>query len=109
MAVQKGDVLDEAKKSQETCRVAIRVLEGGAGFEKLNCCGVEVTETEKVDSFDESTERSPGESAKPGVIIDESKNNPNACGLKVEILGGGGGFQSISCCGNELTIEKDAV
>lgn len=109
MAIQKGDILDEAKKSDQTCRVAVRVLEGGAGFQKMDCCGIEVTEAQKTDSLDESVERFAGDSPKTGIIIDESKNHPNSCGLKVEIVGGGGGFQSITCCGNELTVEKDAV
>lgn len=109
MPVQKGDVLDEAKKADQSCRVAVRVLEGGAGFSKMNCCGMEITEAEKTDSVDESIERFAGDSGKPGVILDESKNNPNACGLKVEIVGGGGGFESISCCGNTLTIENDSI
>ena len=109
MAIQKGDIIDEAQKSLDTCRLAVKVLEGGAGFAKIDCCGLELTETERVDVLDETMERYAGEAAKPGVIIDESKNYPGSCGLKIEILGGGGGFKSITCCGNELTVEKDAV
>ena len=109
MGVQKGDIIDESKKSLDSCRLAIKVIEGGAGFTKVECCGLELTEADKVESADDSVERYAGESAKPGVIIDESKNHPNSCGLKVEVLGGGGGFKSITCCGNELTIEQDAV
>ena len=109
MAVQKGDVIDESTKSDETCRLAIKVIEGGAGFTKVNCCGLELTDANRTVSFDESKERFAGEKATAGIIIDESKNYPNSCGLKVEIVGGGGGFGSISCCGNELTIENDAV
>ena len=109
MPVEKGDVLDESKKADQSCRVAVRVLEGGAGFAKMNCCGMEITEAERADSVDESVERFAGDSAKPGTIIDESKNNPNSCGLKIEIVGGGGGFESITCCGNTLTVEEDAV
>ncbi len=109
MAIEKGDVIDESKKSQESCRLAIKVLEGGAGFSKIDCCGLELTDADKVDAADTSIDRFPGDSAKPGVIIDESKNYPNSCGLKVEITGGGGGFASISCCGNELTIAKDSA
>ena len=82
MGLQKGDVLDEAKKGGQSCRVAIRVLEGGAGFTKVNCCGLEITEAEKADSVDASVDRFPGESAKPGVTIDESKNNPSSCGSR---------------------------
>ena len=109
MAIQKGDVIDESKKSLESCRLAIKVLEGGGGFDRVNCCGLELTESDKVDTADHAVERYAGETAKPGIIIDESKNHPNSCGLKVEIVGGGGGFKSITCCGNELTIEQDAV
>ena len=109
MAIQQGDMIDESKKSMESCRLAVKVLEGGAGFAKVNCCGLELTEADKVDSLDNSVERYAGESARPSVIIDETKNYPNSCGLKVEIVGGGGGFKSITCCGNELTIEQDAV
>ncbi|HEB12738.1 MAG TPA: hypothetical protein ENI11_03570 [Actinobacteria bacterium] len=109
MAIQKGDIIDEVKKSEESCRVAIKVLDGGAGFESVNCCGLELTDAEKTDSVDSSVDRFAGDKAKPGIIIDESKNHPNACGLKVEIVGGGKGFSSISCCGNELTIDNDAV
>jgi len=109
MAIQKGDIIDESKKSLESCRLAVKVLEGGGGFAKIDCCGLELTEADKVDAVDETTERYAGEAAKPGIIIDESKNHPNSCGLRVEIVGGGGGFKSITCCGNELTIEQDAV
>lgn len=109
MAIQKGDIIDESRKSLDSCRLAIKVLEGGAGFTKVDCCGLELTEADRVDSTDDSVERYAGESAKPGAIIDESKNHPNSCGLKVEVVGGGGGFKSITCCGNELTIEQDAI
>ena len=117
MAIQKGDVIDESKKSLESCRLAIKVLEGGGGFDRVNCCGLELTESDKVGTADNAevgtadnaVERYAGETAKPGIIIDESKNHPNSCGLKVEIVGGGGGFKSIVCCGNELTVDQDAV
>ncbi len=109
MAIQKGDIIDEAKNHEESCRVAVKVLDGGAGFSSVNCCGLELTDADKTDSLDSSIDRFAGDKAKTGVIIDESKNFPNACGLKVEIVGGGKGFSSVSCCGNELTIEKDAV
>src|SRR3990172_9489345 len=109
MAIQKGDVIDESKKSLESCRLAVKVLEGGGGFASVNCCGLELTETDKVNMVDGSVERYSGEQAKPGIIIDESKNHPNSCGLKVEIVGGGGGFKSIVCCGNELTMENDTI
>ena len=109
MGIQKGDIIDEAKKSQESCRVAVKVLDGGAGFSSVNCCGLELTDADKTDSLDSSVDRFAGDTAKPGIVIDESKNYPNSCGLKVEIVGGGKGFSSVSCCGNALTIDNDAV
>lgn len=109
MAIQKGDIIDEAINHEKSCRIAVRVLEGGGGFTKIDCCGFELTEADKTDSFDGSIDRFAGDKAKPGVIIDESKNYPNACGLKVEFVGGGNGFSSITCCGNELTIDNDAA
>jgi len=45
---------------------------------------------------------------KKGDIIDEKKNHPDSCGLKIKILNGGAGLQKIICCGNELT-EEDIV
>jgi hypothetical protein len=109
MSIRKGDVIDEAGKSLDSCRLAVKVLEGGGGFVSLNCCGLTLTEADKTVEVDQTVERYAGETAKPGVVIDESKNYPNACGLRVEIVGGGGGLKSISCCGNELTVEADAV
>jgi hypothetical protein len=81
----------------------------GGGFVSVNCCDLTLTEADKTAEVDKAVERYAGETAKPGVVIDESKNYPNACGLRVEIVGGGGGLKSISCCGNELTVEADAV
>jgi hypothetical protein len=109
MSIQKGDIIDESAKSLDSCRLAVKVLEGGGGFASINCCGLELTEAGTAAEVDLSIDRFPGERAKPGVVIDESKNYPNACGLRVEILGGGGGLKSISCCGNELTVEADAI
>jgi len=104
MALAKGDVLDENKKSPSSCRMAVEVLDGGAGFQKINCCSNELTELDKVPKFDSTIERFERDDVKAGVVFDESKNHPNSCGLKVKVLGGGAGFKSINCCGNELTV-----
>ncbi len=109
MPVAKDDVIDEAKKSAKSCGLVIKVLEGGAGFSKIDCCGLEISENEKTGSPDASIDRYAGEKVKRGLIIDENKNYPGTCGLKVEVVEGGNGFKSITCCGNELTAEKDSI
>src|SRR3972149_2049161 len=98
MAIQKGDIIDESKKSLESCRLAVKVIDGGGGFSHVSCCGLELTEADRVDAVDAAVDRFAGDAAKPGIIIDESKNHPDSCGLKVEIVGGGGGFKNVTCC-----------
>lgn len=107
MSVEKGAIFDEAVKSDQTCRLVAKVLDGGAGFEKIDCCSVELTSDDVVQSYDQSLERF--SAGQKGKIIDESKNHPNSCGLKLEILEGGAGLKSVSCCGNTLTLENDTV
>lgn len=104
MALKVGDILDEAKN----CGMAVKILSGGAGFNKLLCCGGEVTEKNKVSRYDSALGRHEGKIVKRGAIIDERKNHPNSCGLRVEVLGGGAGFKELVCCGNVLT-EKDVI
>lgn len=45
---------------------------------------------------------------KKGDILDECKRHPEACGLVIKVMGGGEGFERISCCGHTLT-EEDLV
>ena len=106
MGVESGDVLDESKRYDESCRLVVEVLEGGAGFSKISCCGNEMTAEDIVEA---AADVDRADLEEKEIIIDESKNNPESCGLKVKVKGGGAGLQSISCCGNELTIDKDAV
>ena len=42
---------------------------------------------------------------KKGDILDEHKRHPQSCGLVVKVMGGGEGFESISCCDHQLTVE----
>jgi len=107
VSVEKGAIFDEAKKSLESCRLVAKVLAGGAGFQKIECCNVELTPEDAVANYDESVERFTN--GQKGKIIDESKNYPNSCGLKLEIVDGGAGFKSVSCCGNTLTLEADSI
>lgn len=107
MSLQKGDILDEAKRFNESCRVVVEVLDGGAGFSKVDCCGNEMTAEDKVDTIVEMERH--GSDEITGIIIDESKNNPSSCGLKMRVVSGGAGFTSVTCCGNELTVANDSI
>ncbi len=108
MTLKAGDILDEKKNNGQSCGLAVKILKGGAGFQKLVCCGGELTEEHKVSKYATGSGRVEGKAVKKGVIIDERKNHPNSCGLRVEVLGGGAGFKEIVCCGNVLT-EKDVI
>ncbi len=107
MAIKSGDILDETKNNGQSCGLAVKVIKGGGGFQKLLCCGGEMSEVNKVSKYSDG-KRHEGKAVKKGVIFDESKNHPNSCGLRLEVLGGGAGFKEIVCCGNVLT-EKDIV
>lgn len=45
---------------------------------------------------------------KKGDIIGERKRYPDSCSLVLKVMGGGEGFETILCCGHELT-EEDPV
>ncbi|MFQ5575292.1 MAG: hypothetical protein ACE5E0_06700 [Terriglobia bacterium] len=108
MSVKPNDLIDEKKKHDQSCRVLVKVVSGGAGFESISCCGNELTAEDTVEAA-QDTARSTGSQAGPGLVIDESKNHPESCGLKIEVLDGGAGLEVISCCGNKLTADKDSV
>ncbi len=103
MGIKTDDIIDESKNNDQSCGLVVKVIEGGAGFEKLACCSYELDGNDLVENWDESKERSENGAIKNGAIIDESKNYPNSCGLKVKVLAGGAGFRNIACCGNVLT------
>jgi len=106
MALKKGDIIDEKKNYEQSCGLAVKVVNGGAGFQNMICCGYDLGEDDAVKTYDNKKQRVEGKKIKKGVIIDENKHYPNSCGLIVEVLGGGAGFKEIACCGNTLT-EKD--
>ena len=103
MGVKPGDIIDEKKNYEQSCGFVATVTEGGAGFEKVLCCGYDLDERDLTEAWDESIDRFEGNVIKSGVIIDESKNHPNSCGLKMQVLAGGAGFKHVVCCGNVLT------
>jgi len=105
--VEQGNIIDEAKNNPQSCQLVARIKEGGQGFESIECCGNTLTATDLADTI-EQHQRTGGD-IQPGTIIDESKNYPNSCGLKIELVEGGAGLAKINCCGNELTVEKDSA
>jgi hypothetical protein len=108
MALKKGDIIDERKNYEKSCGIAVEVLNGGGGFSNMSCCGYDLGENDQVENFEDDGTRAEGKTIKKGVVIDENKQYPNSCGLIVEVLAGGAGFQEIVCCGNTLT-ENDIV
>jgi hypothetical protein len=103
MAVKKGDLIDEHKRYPDSCGLIIKVLGGGAGFEKVICCGHELTEEDIVPEVGSSMGRKKGY-LPVSVILDEKKLYPDSCGLRVMIIDGGAGFTEIRCCGHSLTL-----
>ena len=108
MALEKGNIIDERKKYDKSCGMVVEVLNGGAGYQNLSCCGYDLGEDDLVKSYEDKGDRAEGKVIKKGTVIDENKNHPNSCGLIVEVKAGGGGFKEIVCCGNTLT-DKDVV
>lgn len=105
MALKKGDVLDEFKRHQQSCGLVVKVMGGGEGFEKIVCCGHELTEEDLAPDVASARGRKKG-ALPPAVVLDEKKLYPDSCGLRVMIIDGGAGFQEIRCCGHSLTASS---
>lgn len=105
MAVKKGDLIDEHKRHPGSCGLTIKVMGGGAGFEKVVCCDHELTEEDVVTELGSSLGRKKGH-LPISVILDEKKLYPDSCGLRVMIIDGGAGFKEIRCCGHSLTLSS---
>lgn len=105
MAVKKGDILDEHKRHPHACGLVVKVMGGGAGFEKIVCCDHELTEHDVVADMGSPAGRKKGV-LPPAVILDEKKLYPDSCGLRVMIMDGGAGFKEIRCCGHSLTMSS---
>lgn len=102
MGLKKGDIIDERKRHPESCGLVVKIMGGGEGFEKIVCCGHELTEEDLVPQPGSPLGRKKGE-LPLAVIIDEKKLYQDSCGLRVMIMDGGAGFQEIVCCGHSLT------
>ncbi len=103
MGLKKGDIIDEHKRHPDGCGLVLKVMGGGEGFEKVICCGHELTEEDVVSSLGSSRGRKKGKLL-VGMTIDEKKTNPDSCGLRVMIMDGGAGFKEIVCCGHSVTV-----
>jgi hypothetical protein len=104
MAVKKGDILDEHKRHPDACGLVVKVMGGGAGFEKIVCCE-QLTAEDVVAEMGSPAGRRKG-ALPPAVILDEKKLHPDSCGLRVMIMDGGAGFKEIRCCGHVLTASS---
>jgi len=103
--LKKGDLIDERKRHPDSCGLVVKVMGGGAGFEKIICCDHELTDEDVVSEIRPSGGRKRG--VLPlAVVLDEKKFYPDSCGLRVMIMDGGAGFKEIRCCGHSLTISS---
>ena len=105
MGVKKGDILDERKRHPDGCGLVVKIMGGGAGFQKIVCCRHDLTEEDVVSQMGSPVGRKKGE-LPLAVILDEKKLYPDSCGLRVMIMDGGAGFHEIVCCGHSLTISS---
>jgi hypothetical protein len=105
VALKKGDLVDEQKRHPHSCGLVVKVMGGGEGFEKIVCCGHELTETDVVSEMGPRGGRKKG-NLPPAVILDEKKLYPDSCGLRVMIMDGGAGFKEIRCCGHSPTASS---
>ncbi len=101
MPLKKGDIIDEHHHHPESCGLVLKVMSGGEGFEKVICCGHELTEADVVSTFKPGRGRRKGRLL-AGMTIDEKKVASHSCGLRLMIMGGGEGFQEVICCGKSI-------
>ena len=106
MALKPGDFIDEFKRYPDSCGLVVKVLGGGSGFQKIICCGHELTEEDVVPAPVKPFGRKLGAKGL-GFILDEKKSHPNACGLRLIIVGGGQGLQQVDCCGHTLNVANE--
>ncbi len=102
MAIKKGDILDERKRFPDSCGLVVKFAGGGEGFQKIRCCGHELTEEDVVPDIIPSRGRKKG-SLLPGAMLEEKRQFPDSCGLRVMVIDGGVGLQGIDCCGHTIT------
>jgi hypothetical protein len=101
MALKKGDIIDERKRHPDSCGLVLKVMSGGEGFEKIMCCGHELTLEDVVPSFNQERGRRAGRLV-VGMTLDEKKVATDSCGLRFMVMAGGAGFQEVICCGHSF-------
>ena len=106
MGLKKGNIIDEFKRYPDSCGLVVKVMGGGDGFTKIVCCGHELTEEDVVPAPLKKHGRKMGQKG-VGFIIDEKKNSPTGCGLRLMIMDGGHGLQYMECCGRSLTLADE--
>jgi hypothetical protein len=106
MALKKGDIIDEYKRHPDSCGLVVKVMSGGEGFQKIVCCGHELTEEDVVPAPIKKHGRKMGRKG-VGFIIDEKKSHPSSCGLRLMIMDGGQGLEQMACCGHSLTLADE--
>ncbi len=106
MGLKKGDIIDEWKRYPDGCGLVVKVMSGGDGFQKIVCCGHELTEEDVVAAPIKRHGRKMGPKG-VGFIIDEKKSYPAGCGLRLMIMDGGHGLQHMECCGRSLTLADE--
>ncbi len=101
MALKKGDIIDERKRYPDSCGLVLKVMSGGEGFEKIRCCGHDLTLEDVVPSFKQERGRRAGALA-VGMPLDEKIVATDSCGLRLMVMAGGEGFQEVICCGHSF-------
>ncbi|MCA9453163.1 MAG: hypothetical protein KC584_11140, partial [Nitrospira sp.] len=101
MALKKGDIIDERKRYPDSCGLVLKVMSGGEGFEKIRCCGHDLTLEDVVPSFNQERGRRAGALA-VGMPLDEKIVATDSCGLRLMVMAGGEGFQEVICCGHSF-------
>ena len=101
MGLKKGDIIDERIRHPDSCGLVLKVMSGGGGFEKIVCCGHELTLEDVVPSFKQERGRRTGRLV-VGMTLDEKKVATHSCGLRLMVMAGGEGFQEVVCCGHSF-------
>ena len=106
MGLKKGDIIDEYKRFPDSCGLIVKVMGGGEGFQRIVCCGHELTVEDIVPERIKKGGRKVSYKG-VGFIIDEKKSHPNSCGVRLMIVDGGHGLQHMDCCGHALTLADE--
>ena len=76
MPLKKGDILDEKKRyPRKLSGLMVKVMSGGAGFEKLICCDHDLTDEDIVPQVGSTLGRKRG-TMPVGMILDETNSTP---------------------------------